>query len=240
MGMTAKAIQRPLATTMLFLMLILLGQQAYTRMRVDRFPTMSFPTVFIQIDWPGASPENIEQTIIKPAENAVAGVSGVQRIDSTAQQGSARLTIAFVEGTDIDQATIDTQRRLASIGRLLPTDATQPSIQKADPSASPVLNIVLSGSLPPDDLYDLAVNSLQQPLQAVPGVASVSVNGGLQEEVQVQLDYTRLTAYNVSPTQVTSTIQRENVDSPGGIIDSDVQTFSVRSAGVAQAPSDLG
>src|SRR5829696_8595818 len=147
MGMTAKAIRRPLATTMLFLMLILLGQQAYTRMRVDRFPAMSFPTVFVQIDWPGASPENIEQAIIKPAENAVAGVSGVQRVDSTAQQGSARVTVSLVEGTDVDQATLDVQRRLASIGRLLPADASQPSVQKADPSASPVMNVVLSGRL---------------------------------------------------------------------------------------------
>src|SRR5262249_13637083 len=99
MGLTATAIRRPLATAMVFLALILLGEQAYTRMPVDRFPNISFPIVFVQIDWPGASPENIEQAILQPVENAVSGVSGVQRIDSTAQQGSARLTINFFEGT---------------------------------------------------------------------------------------------------------------------------------------------
>src|SRR5947209_10216708 len=130
MGLTRTAINRPLATIMFFLMLILLGQQAYTRMRVDRFPAISFPIVFVQIGWPGASPDNIEQAIIVPAENAVSGVSGVQRIDASAQQGSARLTINFFEGTDIDQATLDVQRRLAGIGRQLPVDATQPSVQK--------------------------------------------------------------------------------------------------------------
>jgi hydrophobic/amphiphilic exporter-1 (mainly G- bacteria), HAE1 family len=240
MSLTRTAIRRPLTTAMFFLALILLGQQAYTRMRVDRFPDVTFPVVFAQIDWPGASPENIEQAIIKPAENAVAGVSGVQRIDSAAQQGSARITVNLVEGTDVDQATLDVQRRLAGIGRLLPTDATQPSVQKADPSASPVMNVVLSGSIAPDALYDLAINTVQQQLQAVPGVASVSVFGGEQSEVQVQLDYTRLAAYGVSPAQIISTIQRENVDSPGGNVDSAVQTFSVRATGLAQAPADLG
>ena len=240
MGLTRTAIRRPLTTTMFFLALILLGQQAYTRMRVDRFPNVTFPVVFAQIDWPGASPENIEQAIIKPAENAVAGVSGVQRVDSTAQQGSARITVNLVEGTDIDQATLDVQRRLASIGRLLPPDATQPSVQKADPSASPVMNVVLSGRLAPDALYDLAINTVQQQLQAVPGVASVTVFGGEQSEVQVQLDYTRLAAYGVAPAQIISTIQRENVDSPGGNVDADTQTFSVRATGLARAPADLG
>src|ERR687885_2510545 len=138
MGLTRTAIRRPLATIMVFLAFILMGQQAYTRMRVDRFPAITFPVVFVQIGWPGASPEDIEQSILVPAENAAAGLSGVDRIESTAREGSGNLTIFFVEGTDIDQATIDTQRRVAGIGRQLPADATQASVSKADPGAFPV------------------------------------------------------------------------------------------------------
>jgi hydrophobic/amphiphilic exporter-1 (mainly G- bacteria), HAE1 family len=240
MGLTRTAIQRPLATVMIFLALILLGQQAYSRMRVDRYPAMSFPVVYVQIGWPGASAENVEQAIIVPAENAVSGVSGVQRVDANAQQGSARLTINFVEGTDVDQATLDVQRRLAAIGRQLPSDATQPSVQKADPTASPVMYVVLSGRLPPEDLYELASNVVQQRLQAVPGVADVTVSGGLIREVQVQVDYTRLQAYGLSLAQIANAIQRENVDTPGGNVDVDPQTFSVRATGLAQVPEDLG
>ncbi|HWP28607.1 MAG TPA: efflux RND transporter permease subunit, partial [Chloroflexota bacterium] len=240
MGLTRTAIRRPLATVMVFLALILLGQQAFARMRVDRFPNITFPVVFVQIGWPGASPESVEQAIIVPAENALSGISGVQRIDSNAQEGNARLTVWFVEGTDIDQATLDTQRRIASIGRQLPTDATQPTVIKADPSAIPVLNVVLSGALPLDDLYDLAANTVQQQLQAVPGVADVQLNGGLQREVQVQIDYTQLAAYGLSLAQVVSAIQRENVDAPGGTIDVDPQAFTVRARGLAQAPEEIG
>src|SRR5829696_5029220 len=240
MGLTRTAINRPLATVMIFLALILLGQQAYTRMKIDRFPAITFPVVFVQIAWPGATPENIEQAIIVPAENAVSGASGVQRIDANAQQGSARLTVTFADGTDVDQATLDVQRRLAAIGRLLPIDATQPSVQKADPAAIPVLYIVLSGKLAPEELYDLAANSVQQQLQAVPGVADVSISGGLIREIQVQVDYTKLQAYGLSLQQIVNTIQRENVDSPGGNVDIDPQTFSVRATGLAQSPEDIG
>src|SRR3712207_5622146 len=116
-------IRRPPRST-LFPYTTLFRSQAYTRLRVDRFPAITFPVVFVQIGWPGASPEDIEQAILVPAENAVAGLSGVERIESTAREGSGNLTVWFLEGTDIDQATIDTQRRIAGIGRQLPIDAT--------------------------------------------------------------------------------------------------------------------
>jgi len=240
MGLTGKAIRRPLATIMVFLALILMGQQAFTRLRVDRFPAISFPVVFVSIGWPGASPEDIEQTIIVPAENAVSGISGVQRVDATAQEGFARLSVWFVEGTDINQAAIDTQRQIASIGRLLPIDATQPSVIKADPGAIPVMNIVLAGQKPLVDLYDIATDKVQQRLLAVPGVGDVQVAGGLQREVQILVDYAKLEGYGLSLAQLSNTILRENVNSPGGRVDVDEKAFSVRAMGLAQAPRDIG
>src|SRR4051794_19910091 len=208
-------------------------------MRVDRFPNITFPIVFVQIDWAGASPDSIEQTIIVPVENTLSGLSGVQRIDATALQGSARITIFFVDGIDINQAAIDTQRQLSVIGRTLPIDASQPSVVKADPAAIPVLNVVLSGRLPLDDLYDLAANNLAQQLGSVQGVASVQVSGGYQRQIQIQVDYDKLNAYGLSLTQVQNAVQRENIDAPGGNVDIDTQTFSVRARGLARMPSDI-
>jgi HAE1 family hydrophobic/amphiphilic exporter-1 len=240
MGLTRTAIRRPLATIMVFLALILLGQQAYTRLRVDRFPNITFPVVFAQIQWLGASPEDIEQQILVPAENAVAGVSGVQIIESNAQEGFGRLTIRFVEGTDLDQATIDTQRRLAAIGRVLPADASQASVSKADPSSIPVMNVVLSGTIPIQDLRYLADNVVLQKLVAAPGVADVQVQGGLIREIQVQVDYPKLEAYGLSLAQLTSALQRENVNQPGGRVDVGKRGFSVRAMGLAQTPEQIG
>ncbi len=240
MGLTRTAIRRPLATIMVFLALILMGQQAYTRLRVDRFPAITFPLVFVQIGWPGASPEDIEQTIIIPAENAVSGISGVQRIDANAQEGFARLSVWFVEGTDVNQAAIDVQRQMGSIGRLLPTDATPPSVIKADPQSIPVMNVVLSGERPLDDLYQLAFDKIQPKLLAAPGVADVQIQGGLIREIQVLVNYAKLEAYGLSLAQLSNTILRENVNSPGGRVDVDEKAFSVRTMGLAQTPEQLG
>ncbi len=240
MGLTRTAIRRPLATIMVFLALILMGQQAYTRLRVDRFPAITFPLVFVQIGWPGASPEDIEQTIIVPVEKAVAGISGVQRIDANAQEGFARINVWFVEGTDVNQAAIDTQRQVASVGRLLPVDATQPSIIKADPQSIPVMNVVLSGQLPLDDLYQLAFDKVQPKLLAAPGVADVTINGGLIREIQILVDYPKLEAYGLSLAQLSNTILRENVNSPGGRVDVDEKAYSVRAMGLGQTPEQLG
>jgi hydrophobic/amphiphilic exporter-1 (mainly G- bacteria), HAE1 family len=240
MSLTRTAIRRPLATVMVFLALILMGQQAYTKLRVDRYPKMSFPVVFVQIGWPGASPEDIEQSIIVPAENAVAGISGVDRIDSNAQEGSARINVYFVEGVDVDQATLDTQRRIASIGRQLPIDATQPSVLKADPASQPVMNIVMSGERPLDELRFLAEDKIQQKLLAVPGVADVTLSGGLQREIQVLLDYPKLEGFGLSLNQISSALQRENVNTPGGRVDVDERAFSVRAMGLAQTPAQIG
>src|SRR5579875_2657108 len=240
MGLTRLAVRRPLATIMVFLAFILLGQQAYTRLRVDRYPAITFPVVSVSIGWPGASPEDIEQSIIVPAEDAISGVSGVQTIDAVAQEGNARIIVYFFEGTDVNQALIDVQRVLAGIGRLLPTDATQPTVAKFDPQALPIMNIIVSGGLAPGDLYDLAYNVLEKRLQSVPGVANVSLSGGLVREVQVLVDYAKLQAYGLSFDQISNAIQRENVNSPGGKVDVDTQTFSVRAVGLAQSPADMG
>jgi hydrophobic/amphiphilic exporter-1 (mainly G- bacteria), HAE1 family len=240
MGLTRTAIKRPLATVMVFLALILMGQQAYTRLQVDRFPKVSFPTVFAQIGWPGASPQDIEQAILIPAENAVAGISGVQRVDSAAQEGLGRINVYFVEGTDVDRGAIDVQRRLAAIGRFLPVDATQPSVTKADPSSAPVLNIVLTGQRSLDDLYDIAVDRVQPKLQVVPGVADVSIAGGWQREIQIQVDYAKLEGYGLSLAQISNAVQRENINSPGGRVDVGEHTYSIRAIGLAQKPEELG
>ncbi|HEY7065702.1 MAG TPA: efflux RND transporter permease subunit [Chloroflexota bacterium] len=240
MGLTRTAIRRPLATLMVFLALVLLGTQAYTRMRVDRFPQITFPIVFVQIDWAGASPDSVEQQIIIPAENTLSGLQGLQRIDATALQGSARLTLTFADGLDVNQTAIDTQRQISQIARTLPVDASQPSVIKADPAAIPVMNVVLTGTMSPDDMYDLAANHLAQQLGAVAGVASVQVSGGFQRQIQVQVDYDKLDAYGLSLAQVSNAVQRENIDAPGGNVDVDSQTYSVRAIGLAQAPEDIG
>src|SRR5690349_8574717 len=144
MGLTRLALIRPVAISMLFFALAAMGIMAYTRLPVERFPPISFPNVNVFISYPGASPEDVEALITKPVENAVIGINGIDVITSDSNEGSSRVGIRFLEGTDVNAASIDVSRKINQVRRRLPTDAGDPSISKADVNAFPVMNIAVS------------------------------------------------------------------------------------------------
>lgn len=200
MGLTRLALTRPVTILMLIGALIVLGLQAYSRLPVDRLPPTNFPSVTVAISYPGASPRDVEQLIAIPVEKAVAGLRGVDIISSTSSLGSARINISFTESTNLDQAAIDVEKRVDAIRSQLPSDASAPSVIKADENAFPIMNVAMSGGgrLTTGQLYQLATDVVQPALLQVDGVADVSVGGGRQREIQVQVDPLRLNAYGIS------------------------------------------
>src|SRR5579862_5256303 len=163
MGLTRVALIRPLAITMLFMALAAMGIVAYTKLPVERFPPISFPSVNVSVSYPGAAPEDVETLVTKPIENAVVSVNGINTIESTSSEGSSRVQLMFVEGTDVNQAAIDTQNLLSRIQKSLPSTATAPAISKANINAFPIMNIAVSSSkLQPVELAQ-AVNDTIQP-----------------------------------------------------------------------------
>src|ERR1051326_5531086 len=132
MGLTRTALIRPVAITMMFLALAAMGVLAYTRLPVQRFPQVSFPVVSVSVGYPGAPPEDVEALVTRRIEDAVVGINGIDTISSTSNQGQSRVTIRFVEGTDVNLAAIDVQRLVATVRRRLPTTATDAQITKAD------------------------------------------------------------------------------------------------------------
>src|SRR5437667_12809881 len=127
MGLTRTALLRPVAITMMFLALAAMGIVAYTRLPVERFPPISFPVVSISVGYPGAAPEDVEALVTKRLENAVIGINGIDTVLSTSSEGNSRVTVRFVEGTDINAAAIDVGRKVNQIRRALPSDVTDPS-----------------------------------------------------------------------------------------------------------------
>jgi hydrophobic/amphiphilic exporter-1 (mainly G- bacteria), HAE1 family len=240
MGLTRLAISRPLAMLMLILGLVLLGTVSYTLLRVDRMPQLSFPFVAVNVTYTGASPTDIESLIATPIEGAVAGVAGVSSIQSTSSQGRASVFIQFVEGADTNQAAIDVQRRVSSIRASLPTDITEPQVGKFDPNSAPIMNIAFTGTGTSDELYDVATNEVQPVLQSVLGVADVSVSGGRQREIQVQIDPAKLEGFGLTVQQVSAKLATENVNTPSGSVNQGRQSISVRSRGLFQNTKDLG
>jgi HAE1 family hydrophobic/amphiphilic exporter-1 len=239
MALTRLAIVRPLAVLMLILGIVLMGAVSYSRMRVDRFPAISFPAVFVSIPYPGASPSDVEDLVIKPAENAVAGLAGVSQISSTSSEGSGSINIQFVEDADVNQAAMDVERRIAAIRARLPNDVGDPSIIKADASAQPIMNVALSGPQSLEDLFQLANDTVLPKLQSVDGVADVTMSGGLQREIHIEVDQQRLQAYGVSLQTLQTALARENVSQPGGTINGGSSTQDVRTQSQLKSVEDI-
>src|ERR687886_1491327 len=238
MGLTRVAIRRPLTILMGILSLVLMGGVAYTYLQVDRLPPVSIGVVSVSVNWPNASAENVERLVAEPLENAISGVSGVDSITSTSSQGSAQVFVQLVDGYDPNQANIDIQEAVGPVIRQLPTNATAPVVRKFDPNASPILNIAFTGA-PLDQLYDIANNQIQPALASVPGVGQVNISGGLQREIQVQLDYTRLAAYGITVQQVSQALVSANVSVPSGSIPVGTENINVVPQGLFQRVQDI-
>jgi HAE1 family hydrophobic/amphiphilic exporter-1 len=239
MALTRLAVYRPLAILMLILALVILGGYSYGLLPVDRFPKIDFPYISIVTVYPGASPEDVEREIAKPIEDAVAGVSGVKHIHSTVREGVGIVSIEFYEETDPDQAAIDVERKLAPVKTGFPEGAEDPSVIKADITALPVMNLTLSGSLPQEELRRLAEDEVKPKLIAIPGVADVSVSGGREREVRVEVDTTKLAAYGIPFQLVAAALQRENLSVPAGSLTEGSQKTNIRSQGLFQSLDEV-
>lgn len=231
MGLTELSLRRPLTMLMIILTLVIMGYRAYTLMKLDNFPKVDFPVVTVLTAFPGASPADIEDLIVKPIEDAVSTIAGIDNLNSISTEGSGVVTIVFLDSVDSNAAAIDVERQVASARAQLPADAQDPVIIKADINAIPVLIMTLSGPQSQDTLFELADNELKTRLQSVPGVASVSVTGGRDPEVQVLVDPAKLAAFGLAVGDVQQALAVNNVTTPGGSIEEGRQKIAVRAVG---------
>ncbi len=224
---------------MIILALVVLGIRGFTLMQVDRFPKVDFPFVSVLTVFPGASPEDVEDLVVKPIEDAVAGIPGVDYVQSIANEGVGLVVIAFVEGVDGNQAAIDVERQVAAIKGTLPEDATDPSIVKADINAIPIMNLILSGPQSQDELFKLAEDVVKPRLQSTKGVASISVAGGRKRIIAIKVDANKLAAYNLPIDVVNQAFVLNNMTFPIGTLDEGRLKSSVRSVGSFQSLHDI-
>lgn len=239
MALTKLALQRPLTMLMIIVTLVIMGWQGYNRLLLDRFPAVDFPFVSITTVFPGASPEDVEELVIKPIEDAVSTISGIDEINSTAVEGVGTVIIAFVEGTDGNAAAIDVERQVSTVRDLLPAEAEDPTVGKFDLNAIPVLIMTLSGPQSQEALFELADETIKTRLQSVPGVASVRVSGGREREVQVLVDPVKLAGFGLTLSDVQRKLSENNLTFPAGSIEEGRQKISVRSVGEFTGLADI-
>jgi len=238
MFLTRLAVVRPLTVLMGLLGLVIMGGVSYTFLKIDRLPPISIPFVSVSMSYTGATAQDVEQLITEPIENAVSGMSGVNSITSTSSEGSSSVNVQLVDGTDPTQASLEVERRVNGIRNRLPADASDPRVNKADPSQQPIMEVAITGASL-DQLFEVANDQFVPQIESIPGVAQINVSGGLQTEVQVKIDYAKLAAYGVTLPQITTALTNANVDAPIGSIQQGQQTLDVRSLGSFQTIQDL-
>ncbi len=240
MNISDIAIRRPVFTTMVMVALMVLGLVAFNRLGVELFPDMSFPLITVNTPYPGAGPEEVEQFVTRPIEDAVNSLGGVDSVRSYSREGFSSVIILFKIGTDTKSASMDVRDRVTDARRKMPQQVMESSFMKLDPSATPVETLVLSGSADPMVIRRLAEDVVRPNLEHSAGVAAVNVRGGEEREIEVQLSAEKLARYGIAIAQVSQALGLENANVPTGRVDSGTKEATLRLKGEVTKVEDLG
>jgi len=224
-------IHRPVFAAMLILSLVVIGAASYTRLGVDRFPSVDLPTVSIRTTLPGASTEEVETLVSERIEEVVNTVAGIDQLRSITGPGSSIVVATFDLSRNIDAAAQDVRERVATVLRDLPEDAEAPIVSKFDNDLSPVLTLALSADRPLRELTEIADKLVKPRIERSSGVGEVRLVGGLERAINVWIDPTRLAAYRIPVTAVRDAIARQNAESPGGNVTAGPRERQLRTMG---------
>ena len=208
-------VKRPVFAVMLIMAMVVVGAVSYGRLGVDRFPDVDLPIVSVRTTLLGASPEEIESTVTRRIEDAVATVEGIDDIRSTSTESLSIVTHHVRSESQHRCCCTGRSRRGRDCHRLLPRDAKPPLIRKLDTDASPILTLVVSGDRTPRELYEIAEREVKDSIESVGGVGQVVINGGQKRAVNVWIDADRLAAYKIPILQVRDAVARQNSEIPG-------------------------
>ena len=239
MKLSSFSINRPVFTVMVCLIVILVGAISLARLPIDLIPEIEYPRLTVVTGYENASPEEVEQLITRPVEEALAAVPGVEEIVSNSSEGSSNVTLAFRWGTNLDEASNDVRDRLDRVLNRLPDDADRPQLRKFDPNAFPVIIMGASSRLDPIDLRTLLDNQIRNRLDRVPGVGAVDIWGGLEREIQIMVDPDRVRALGLSLERLIDAIREENVVVPAGEIEDGRLRVALRTPGLLSNLDEL-
>jgi len=231
MALASVSVSRPIATTMVFLIIITLGLISFRFLPVDLLPPIEFPQLGIRVSYGNVGPEEMELIITERVENAVAGVPNLERISSRSSEGFSEVELRFSQGTNLDSAANDVRAALDRVRQSFPPEVDPPEIRKFDPNQQPIVVVGARSTLPLEDLTRILEQDLMRSFQQIPGVGSVEVWGGVYREINVDLIRDRLIAMQLTAADVVNAIGRENVTLPGGNVREGLKDLYVRTLG---------
>ncbi len=232
-------VKRPVFATMLILSLVVVGLFSFISLGVDLFPKIDFPTITITVINPGASPEEIETEITEKVEEAVNTISGIDELRSTSVEGIAQIFVQFVLEKDVNVAAQEVENRVQTVIPNLPDTAEQPTVQKLDTDAAPVLRISVSAPASLRDVTEVAKHKIKERIESVNGVGQISIIGGQERQINVWVDPDKMRAYNVTAAEVSNALKIQNIEFPSGRLDQGQTESSVRTLGKIKKPEQF-
>ena len=231
-------IKHHVMTILLYILVVVFGFYSFQNLPLALMPSMEVPAAVVYATYPGAGPEDIEQQVTKKLEGAVAGLSGLDTLQSTSSENMAMLVIRFTNDTDMDQAMTDLRDKVAQVKSQLPDDASDPTVMSIDIDSMPVVSVALRGN-DLASLQSIAEDEIQPALERLDGVASVDISGGYEQEIAVHTDASRLKGYNLTISSIGQQLGADNIAIPGGDLDNGSQTLAVRTDGEYLSIDDI-
>ncbi len=232
-------VTRPIATSMLFVMVLVLGVICFSKLGVDLTPEIEPTRVTVMTTWEGASAEDVESKVTRVLEKRLGSVSNLDEIRSTTREGVSNISCTFTWGTNIDEASNDVRSKVDMAKDSLPDDADTPTIFKFDSADMPILLIGVTAKESIEKLYDIIDDEVAQPLQRIEGVGAVNAFGGLQRQINIILSREKLSGYGLTLDDITKAIANENRTLPAGSLKISRTEYTIRVLGEFDDPMQI-
>src|SRR3954471_4535498 len=231
MSFASFCVRRPVFTTMLVMVFVVTGIFSFRDLTVDLLPKADPATVQVQIDLPGASPDELNSSVVEPVEQSLSSIAGIDEMNARIFEGQARIVLKFILERDINDAAQDVREKVAQSVKDLPPEVEPPIITKVDPDADPVISFALSGPLGIRALTEIADKQIRRAVETVDGVGEVTISGGHAREIHIVLDIGKLNAHGLTVDRVRDAVAAENVEIPGGRIEQGDAELTLRTLG---------
>lgn len=240
MKITKISAKRPVTTLMFFVGIVLLGFVSLRELSVDLLPDISYPKLSVVTQYSGVAPEEIETLVSAPLEAAVSRIPGLRRVESVSKEGVSYLTLEFAWGTDMDFAMLHTREKLDSASEQIPEDVEDPTIIPLDPQSKPILVLSISGPRSLLEIKEFSEELVKPRLEQIEGIGSAEIAGGVEREIQIEVDPAYLSLYGLTIEQISQRIDQFNRNLQGGSIRKGRFKYALRVVGEFEVIADIG
>ncbi|NLE64682.1 MAG: efflux RND transporter permease subunit, partial [Elusimicrobia bacterium] len=234
-------VRHPVTTIMFVMVFVVLGISSYLKLNIEEVPSVDFPIVTVSVQYPGATPLEVETLVIDKVEDAVSELSEIKKIRSESFDNFGYVFIEFLLSADVNVKSIEVKDKVEAILNDLPEDIEKPVIEKYDPLVTPVMELVLvSDTVSERDMYEFADKRFKQKLSSLEGVANIDIYGGKERQINVKADPLLMKQYYLTITDIVDAVAARNKNIPGGLLEKEGDSLSIRFVGEFADPQEIG